>query len=502
MNYRKIQISQFCGSFIFLDIYMNQIVKSIIGRKQELQKLESQLARKSATLCVIKGRRRIGKSRLAKEFMQKYKHYEISGLAPEESVTAKDQREAFLQQLRTQSDLLPLKTDDWSDLFLALANLTAKGRVVVLLDEISWMGSKDPTFLGKFKIAWDTLFQKNPKLIVILCSSVSLWIDENILGSKEFFGRVHCKITLEALSLQSSFQLLEQIGFQGSRMEKFMLLSLTGGVPWYIELIQPNLSAENNIKNLCFDKDGILVDEFQKIFNDLFGRRSAAYELIVKAIAEKSLSYQEIVKATKYQSGGILTQYLKDLIESGYLVNAPVWSIKTAAVSKVNYYRLSDNYLRFYLKYIQPNLVKIANNQLQNIAVSALPGWHTIIGLQLENLVLNNRELIWHALGLNPMEIVMNNPYIQTASKVQQGCQIDYLIQTKYNALYVCEIKFSRRQIGLTVVEEMRDKLQRFKVAKHFTCIPVLIHLNGVTDELESSDYFARVIDFSSLIDD
>lgn len=52
--------------------------------------------------------------------------------------------------------------------------------MVIVLDEISWMGSKDPDFLGKLKDAWDYEFKTNPNLILILCGSVSSWIDKNI----------------------------------------------------------------------------------------------------------------------------------------------------------------------------------------------------------------------------------------------------------------------------------------------------------------------------------
>ena len=55
------------------------------------------------------------------------------------------------------------------------------GRTVVLLDEISWMGGYDKTFVGTLKIAWDKLFKKHDNVVVVLCGSVSSWIAENIL---------------------------------------------------------------------------------------------------------------------------------------------------------------------------------------------------------------------------------------------------------------------------------------------------------------------------------
>jgi len=75
------------------------------------------------------------------------------------------------------------------------------------LDEITWMGSLDPSFLGKLEVVWEKYFSKNPELILILCGSVSQWIEENILSSTGYFGRVAWEISLEELSLKSCDQL-------------------------------------------------------------------------------------------------------------------------------------------------------------------------------------------------------------------------------------------------------------------------------------------------------
>lgn len=78
-------------------------------------------------------------------------------------------------------------------------------------------------------------------------------------------------------------------------------------------------------------------------------------------------------------------------------------------------------------------------------SVAHLPEWRTIISLQFENLVLNNRKYIFEALHLSAHEIINDNSFFQHATTKQRGCQIDYLIQTKHNTLYVCEIKFSKK---------------------------------------------------------
>jgi hypothetical protein len=189
-----------------------------------------------------------------------------------------------------------------------------------------------------------------------------------------------------------------------------------------------------------------------------------------------------------------LIQYLEDLIKSGFVSRDFTWQIKTGKSSKLSRYRLSDNYLRFYLKYVSKNREAIIRGNFQ------LPQLSSMMGLQFENLVLKNRRQIIEELKINLNDIVTDNPYFQRPTATAKGCQIDYLIQTKYNTLFACEIKFSTKPVTLDIISEMKEKLSRLELPKRFSCWPVLIHVNGVADSVGDSDYFARIVDFSELL--
>jgi hypothetical protein len=471
-----------------------------IGRKAELQRLEDLLKKKTASLVVIKGRRRIGKSRLAEEFARGKQFLQFSGLPPVVGVTDQDQRDEFSRMLSQQTGLPEIKTDDWGKLFALLGEKIQSGRVIVLLDEISWMGQNDPHFLAKLKNAWDLSFKKNDQLILILCGSVSAWIEKNILSSTGYFGRISEKITLNELSVQECNQLLTTLGFKRSAMEKLVALSLTGGIPWYIEQINPAYSAADNIKRLCFQPDGILVDEYRHIFHDLFGKKGAIYEKIAGFLAKQNGEYKEIVAATDYASSGALTEYLNDLQTSGYIEKYPSWDLSTGKENNISFYRLTDCYLRFYYRYIQPRKNKILRGELSDMNVATLPAWPTIMGLQFENLVLNNRKWLHEKLRIRPEDIVASNPYYQRATKKRPGCQIDYLIQTRLKTLFVCEIKFSVRTIDATVIKEVQEKIQRLSIPRGFACVPVLIHCHEVSDEVATAGYFFECINFGEFL--
>ncbi len=472
-----------------------------VGREAELAALRRFLRKKTASLIVVKGRRRIGKSRLIEEFAKNYRFYSFAGLAPTEKTTAQSQRDEFARQLSEQTGLPEISADDWNKLFSLLWERVRQGRVILLLDEISWMGSKDPDFLGKVKNAWDQKFKKNPELIIIICGSASSWIEENILSSTGFLGRVSYTLTLEELPLKDCSYFWPQIAQNISAFEKFKLLSVTGGVPRYLEEIDPNLNAEDNIRELCFRKGGILVDEFEHIFSNIFKHRSSLYREIVKSLVYGAKEAKQISKELQIELTGLLSEYLEELSLAGFIKRDYTWHIKTGHDAKLSKYRLSDNYLRFYLRYIAKYRTKIDRGNFEVKTVTSLPEWHSIMGLQFENLVLNNRVLIRQALGIYPENIISDNPFFQNPTLKQPGCQIDYMIQTKFDTLYICEIKFSRHPIGCEVIKEVQQKIDRLKRPKGFSCRPILIHVNDVSEEVRERDYFTAIVDMAEFFD-
>lgn len=471
-----------------------------IGRLEEMKLLENLTHKHSSSLVVVHGRRRIGKSRLIEEFGKKYRFLRFSGLPPEKKTTEQDQRNEFAKQLSTQTVIASLQMSDWSDLFTALARKTSEGRVVILLDEISWMGSKDPLFLGKLKNAWDIEFKANPELILILCGSISSWIEENILNSTGFMGRISLTLFLEELKLFECSQLFDQMGFRGTAYDKFKILSITGGVPRYLEEIQTDLPIEKNLEQLCFHPSGILYNEFNNIFSDLFSQRSASYKKIVASLLDGKKELSDIAKATDLSVSGYLSSCLDDLVRLGFIRRDFSWSFKDGKDSRLSRFRLIDNYLRFYLKYIDPHQAKIANSHFSFARLGNLPAWDSIMGIQFENLVIASRQSLWKQLPFSPADIVNDNPFFQRKTTRTKGCQIDYLIQTRYNALFICEIKFSKHPIKPEVIDQVKEKITRISLPRGFSCWPVLIHVNGVSDSLADSGYFSQIIDFSSLL--
>lgn len=472
-------------------------MREFFGRKRELSILHELVEKRTASLVVIMGRRRIGKTRLIEEFGKSLKKFLFTGLPPEERVTGQMERDHFSRQLEQQTGLRGIKGDDWDDLFFNLAHVVKEGQVLVVLDEINWMGKKDPSFLGKLKTAWDTNFSKNHKLIMILSGSMSGWIEKHILRSTGFFGRITLELRLEELPLyECNF-------FWGGQKdliapyEKFKLLSVMGGIPRYLEEINPSLSAEENIRRLCFRREGLLFREYDRICTELFARRGEAYEKILKRLAMGNASLEDIYGSLESSKSGVISEYLADLADIGYISRDNTWHIKNKKPSPLSHYRLCDNYLRFYLRYVAGQ-----RGAIERGAELSPPNWSSIMGLQFENLVLNNRKRLYHLLGIPLEDVLIDNPYFQTHVKSHPGCQIDYLIQTKFQNLYVCEIKFQQSPIQKSILSEVEEKIQRMQTPKGYSIRKVLIHVNGVLDSVVESDFFAKIVDFSQFLDE
>ena len=261
------------------------------------------------------------------------------------------------------------------------------------------------------------------------------------------------------------------------------------------------MSADENIKNLCFRKDGVLLHEFDLIFHELFSRRSEFYKRIIEILVNGVAEFNEIAKQLNYVNSGALSGYLSDLISSGFMSRDYTWHLKDGKVSRLSHYRLKDNYLRFYLKYVAPYRHRIIEDTYKSVSMSSFKHWDTFIGLQFENLVISNRKTILKELKIRFEDIVSDNPFFQRKTTNQKGCQIDYLIQTRFNTLFACEIKFSKHEISTEIINVMKERINRLKLPKGFSCWPVLIHVNGVHEKVEDAGYFSNIIDFSKFLE-
>jgi AAA+ ATPase superfamily predicted ATPase len=471
-----------------------------IGRTKELEDLNLLLRKRSASFIVIRGRRRVGKSRLIKEFISDKKSWTFAGPPPVPGMTKQRQLDIFSTQLAQNLNMPKIQVQDWNQHFAFLGSQIKNQKLVIVFDEISWMGSEDPDFLGHLKNAWDLDFSNNPGLILILCGSVSSWIEQNILASTGFVGRVSVDMVLEELSIADAQEFWGSEKTKVSPYEKFKVLSVTGGIPKYLEEIIPEQSAERNIQRLCFQSQGLLFREYDQIFSELFSKKSYFYSQIVTALSKQPLNLDEICDELEIEKSGVISDYLHDLVLAGFISEDGTWNLKSKQSSQLKKFRLRDNYLRFYLKYIQPHKDQIELGVFETGPILNFPGWEVIMGLQFENLVVNNLKGLCKILGISMQEIIMAGPFFQRKTQRQKGCQIDLLIQTRSRTLYVCEVKFNSSEVSPSVIEEVKLKIKHLSIPRGYSVRPVLIHVNGVHQRINESELFSHIVDFSEFL--
>lgn len=471
----------------------------LIGRRDELQELDQLRAKNTSSLVVVHGRRRIGKRALLSHYGQGFRQcYEFQGLGPREGLTRHHQLENFATQLRQQFGLGPFHFDDWSDAFSTLAKLAAGKECLIILDEISWMASYDPDFAGKLKIAWDTEFKKNPRLILALCGSVSSWIEKNILSHGDFVGRISYTKNLQPLKLGYCAEFWGHRQNRMAPLEILTTLCVTGGIPKYLEEIDTSSPAMDNIRRLCFSPGGYLFQDFERIFNDIFSRRSSTYKKILSHIVDHHLEPKLLAKSLKISQSGDLTEYLEDMRQAGFIARDFNWDFG-GRTGKLSHYRIRDNYLRFYLRYVEPRKAQIEKGLFKFVSLDGLTNWNVLRGLQFENLILDNVPELCAALNIDLKSLQEYGPYFQTKTKRRAGCQIDLLIQDRFKTLYVCEIKI-RRRIDLSVIAEVGQKIERLERPKGMSVRPVLIYAGEIDPEVAHADFFDRVLDATQLL--
>ena len=471
-----------------------------IGRKEYLDDLESLWRKRTSSIVACRGRRRIGKSTLFREFAKRTAdvYMEFEGLAPdgEHEVTNEDQLKEFAATLArlTNSPILSLPT--WKDAFFWLDRaIDDSKKTIILLDEISWMGGCDPNFPAMLRNAWESYFHRHEKLVLVVCGSVSAWIKEHILGNAGFIGRFSRDYILTELSLAECAKFWKPGAAELNEREIFDVLSVTGGVPRYLEEVDPGLSAEENIRRLCFRKEGVLFKDFDAIFNTMFGDNVVVRRRILGLLAAGPMSGAEIAQRLEIERNGDLSDRLKELAEGGFIDPDPGLNPETGEEARVSRYRLRDNYTRFYLKYIEPRKGMIMRGSYRFASLSSLPDWNTVMGLQFENLIVNNAMDVVPFLGIGNSTVESAAPYRNVRKDrngEKKGCQIDLLVQTPRTA-YVVEVK-RRSEIGPEIEREVAERMKRLPLRRGMSKRPALVYDGHVDPTVEASGFFAAIV--------
>jgi len=469
-----------------------------VGRKIEMERLLEIKNSKRAELAIIYGRRRVGKSTLLEHISKDNRNYyfeAIKGLSKQKQINH------FLQQLGEQSKKEFPKCSTWEDAFNLFTKMISKGHFFIVFDEFSWMASEKSELVSILKYYWDRKWKKNPGLKLVLCGSIANFMIKHLIHSEALHNRKTLEMQIGPLSARDA-----QLFFRGkrSKYEICKFLITFGGIPKYLEQINPNLSYEQNLDKLCFEKDGFFVNEFETIFKEQF-KVIKKYEAIVEALSKGSKAKEELEKICHGSSGGGFTFLLRQLEAAGFIRAEASLKIETGSrKSKTKKYRLWDEWLKFYFQYVKRNLTIIQLQESGGLAQRLIErSLYSFLGIGFELLCLKNISQIIRALNIPLASIVEIGPYFKQASRKtgEPGLQIDLCLLRKGGILTVIECKFREHPIGTEVIQEMETKLAKLKIPSQITLEKVLISASGVTTDLESRDYFHQILGLEAIFD-
>ncbi len=436
---------------------------TLTGRLAEQQVLRQALSSPQAELVAVLGRRRVGKTFLIKAFFQQQLDFEITGI--QHASRSEQLRNFSFQMARmTGSESLDTEPRDWLDAFFqlskALEQRPKEGKWVVFLDELPWLATHKSGFLKGLSWFWNS-WAVNQPIVVVICGSAASWMIRHVVNHK---GGLHNRITrrlhLQPFTLAESEAFFESRNIYFDRYQLAHLYMALGGVPLYLNEVTGGNSAAQNIEAICFAPEGLLRDEFSKLFGALFDSPKV-HLAIVRALAarKKGLTHSEIAQATGLSDGGGLSTALEELLHSDFLsLTAPFDKKK-----KDKLYRLTDEFSLFYLQFMEPYLER---GVVQWQQLSRQQSFVTWSGYAFENLCLKHLPSIKQALGISGV-LTQAGSYVQRGTESQPGFQVDLLLERGDHVIHLFEIKFYAGEFSLTKEEalRLRNRVAAFKEA-------------------------------------
>jgi AAA+ ATPase superfamily predicted ATPase len=329
------------------------MTNGFVGRKSELGLLDKRLARVTAggtgTALVIRGRRQVGKSRLAQEFCDRagvpYLFYSATkGASPVEAITE------FLAELSASNvprdrSLLPAETtSSWPDAFRLLAGVLPDSPVVVVLDELPWLAEQDEIFDGALQTAWDRLLSRRPVLLLLLGSDLHM-MERLTAYDRPFFGRADSLL----LGPLNPAEVGDALSLPAADAIDAYLIS--GGLPGILRAWPDQMSALEFAERECADPASPLFGVPEAALLAEFPTPDATRR-VIEAVGGGNRTHANIAAKAGSRAGavpsGTLTPVLRRLVEDKHVlaIDEPLSTRPT----KPALYRVADASLRFYLE--------------------------------------------------------------------------------------------------------------------------------------------------------
>lgn len=433
----------------------------LVGRHKEQVILKRALASDESEMVAVLGRRRVGKTFLVRSVYGAQIDLEVTGV---QYISSREQVDNFnflmQRMLGNEKSIEPAKTwlAAFRQLILVLEEMPKIERKRILFfDELPWLAGRKSGFLAALGFFWNNWASKN-NIVIIICGSAASWMIQKVVHHK---GGLHNRITksihLEPFTLAETEAFFKAKAVKLNRYQIAQIYMVMGGIPHYLKEVESGKSAIQNIDDIYFSKNGVLKDEFNKLYPALF-ENEEHYIAIIRALAKKwkGLTRAEIVKSAKLPEGGNTSRVIKELIHSGFVSAYYPFGQK----KKKMLYRLTDEYSLFYLHFIEG---KRSQESGMWTRLSQPPVYNSWSGYAFGNLCLKHIPQIKKALEIGGV-YSESSSFIFKGDANRKGIQIDLLIDRNDQVINLCELKFYRDQyrIDRSEAAALRTKLDTF----------------------------------------
>ena len=329
-----------------------------LGREKEILVLEKEYARDGGFV-VIYGRRRIGKTTLIKQFIKSKTAFYFLATKEVESQSMK-RFAGVIARTTGNSVMQKAAFSDWLDLFQAVADYKPNEKKVLVIDEFPYLVKVNDSFPSILQNAWDEIL-KDSNVMLILCGSLISMMKKHALSYESpLYGRRTAQMRIAPLPFTTVYE-NQKLSFEEAAEQ----YSITGGVPKYMEFFSDGQPLYEQIKENVLSKNGFLYEEPNFLLTDEV-QVPTNYFSIIKVIADGNHKLGTIAGILGLETSA-LTPYLKTLSELGFIEKQVPVTEKNAEKTRKGLYFISDNFLRFWFRYVYPYKGEL---ELDNMQIS------------------------------------------------------------------------------------------------------------------------------------
>jgi len=431
---------------------------TIIGREQEINRLQELYGSKKPEFVALFGRRRVGKTFLVRELLEEKFVFDLAGLAKSGMKKQLLNFHYSLKKVATQEFAAPSSWLEAFEQLIAMLETSQKKRRVIFIDEVSWLDTQKSGFLTALEHFWNGWACSKKEIMLIVCGSATSWIINNLINNRGgLHNRVTASMQLFPFTLNETELFLHSKNIRWSHYQIAEVYMIMGGIPFYLEKIKQGKSVAQNIDNLFFSRTGELKNEFSNLYASLFDR-SEDYEKIVAVLSgnRSGLTRNEIIAKAKMKSGNRITAILNDLEYSGFIRSYLQPKRKNEQI-----FQLLDAFTLFHFHFLHDK--KSHDEHFWTNSINTVRH-NTWAGLSFEMACLLHTRQIKRKLEILG---VQSEEYAWRCNNQEPAVQIDLLIDRADNIVNLCEIKYANTPYVLTkdYEEKLREKIEVFRQA-------------------------------------